>query len=60
LSHVPPIPATLESREERAIMSTFPTVIPIYLRLHVAEFQFLYNNRTNSIIFGATIPAYVK
>jgi hypothetical protein len=28
-----------------------------YLPLHVAEFQFRYNNRENVDIFGATIAA---
>jgi IS1 family transposase len=40
---------------KRGIVGTFHNVSKKYLHLYVAEFQFRYNNRFNSDIFGAAI-----
>ncbi len=40
---------------KRGVVGTFHKVSEKYLALYVAEFQFRYNNRMNSDIFGATI-----
>jgi hypothetical protein len=40
---------------KRGIMGSFHKVSPKYLPLYVAEFQFRYNNRDNSDIFGTAI-----
>jgi hypothetical protein len=40
---------------KRGVIGTFHNVSKKYLPLYVAEFQFRYNNRHNSDIFGAAI-----
>jgi len=40
---------------KRGIMGTFHKVSAKYLPLYVAEFEFRYNNRKNSDIFGAAV-----
>ena len=40
---------------KRGIVGTFHKVSKKYLQLYVAEFEFRYNNRKNSDIFGAAI-----
>jgi ISXO2-like transposase domain/Transposase zinc-ribbon domain len=40
---------------KRGIVGTFHKVSAKYLPLYVAEFQFRYNNRSNSDIFGAVV-----
>ena len=40
---------------KRGVVGTFHKVSAKYLPLYVAEFQFRYNNRMNSDIFGAVI-----
>ena len=40
---------------ERGVVGTFHKVSEKYLPLYVGEFQFQYNNRQNSNIFGAAI-----
>ena len=42
---------------KRGVMGTFHKVSRKYLPLYVAEFQFRYNNRTNSDIFGTAVSA---
>jgi hypothetical protein len=40
---------------KRGVVGTFHKVSRKYLPLYVAEFQFRYNNRMNSDIFGTAI-----
>lgn len=40
---------------KRGVVGTFHKVCKKYMMLHVAEFQFRYNNRHNPDIFGAAI-----
>lgn len=40
---------------KRGVVGTFHKVSRKYMPLYVAEFQFRYNNRKNSDIFGAAI-----
>lgn len=42
---------------KRGIIGTFHKVSKKYLPLYVNEFEFRYNNRNNSNIFGAAIAA---
>lgn len=42
---------------KRGIVGTYHKVSAKYLPLHVAEFQFRYNNRNNADIFGAAVRA---
>jgi len=42
---------------KRGIIGTFHKVRHKYLPLYDNEFEFRYNNRNNSGIFGAAIPA---
>ena len=40
---------------KRGVVGTFHKVSAKYMPLYVAEFQFRYNNRENTDIFGAAI-----
>jgi hypothetical protein len=40
---------------KRGVVGTFHKVSAKYMPLYVAEFQFRYNNRSNTDIFGAAI-----
>jgi hypothetical protein len=42
-------------RRRRIVIGTFHKVSDKYLALYVAEFQFRYNNRFNTDIFGTAI-----